>query len=103
VFGIGGYQLTINELGFLNNLLGGVTATVNYGLSAITDFLLNNDLHSNDSFTTATPLPPMRWHEMARPRLHKFSARSFPRRRWVCVSRRRQASALVVSSALVRL
>ena len=59
VFGIGSYQLTINELGFVNNLLGGLTSTVTYGLNAVNNLLINNDLYTNDRFATATALPAM--------------------------------------------
>ncbi len=60
VFGIGNYALTIKELGFINNLFGAVTSTVNYSLNAINNVLISNDRHTNDSFTTATTLPAMR-------------------------------------------
>src|SRR5262245_50397176 len=59
VFGIGSYQLTVSPLPLLNGILGGVTATVTYGLGEVTNVLLNNDLHTNDSMATALNLPQL--------------------------------------------
>ncbi len=56
-FGIGAYQLSVNELPLLNNLLRPVTATITQGVSSATDILLNT-VHTNGSFATATSLPP---------------------------------------------
>lgn len=60
IFGIGSYTMTIKELGFVNNLLGAGTSTVDYGLDAVNNVMIDNDLYTNDSFTTATALPAMK-------------------------------------------
>lgn len=56
-FGIGSYELGIRELPFVSSLLGSVTTTVTHGLTTIVGGLLNNDLHTNDSFATASLIP----------------------------------------------
>ncbi len=57
-FGIGSYELGLRELPLVNNLLGGVTATVSQGVHDVTSALINNDpLHLDSSFATARPLP----------------------------------------------
>lgn len=56
VFGIGAYQLTVNYLPLVNLLAGTVTSVVTHGVSAVTTFLINNDLHTDDSFATALNL-----------------------------------------------
>jgi hypothetical protein len=56
VFGIGAYQLTVNYLPLVNLLAGTVTSVVTQGVSAIATVLINNDLHTNDSFATALNL-----------------------------------------------
>lgn len=58
VFGIGSYQLQVKTIPLVNNLLGGVTGTVS-GTANTLGSLLNNDLHTNDSFLTATLLSPL--------------------------------------------
>jgi hypothetical protein len=56
VFGIGNYQLTIKQMPLVNNLLAGVTATVTQGVNVVMNLL--NPVHTNTTFTTATPLTP---------------------------------------------
>lgn len=56
VFGIGAYQLTVHYLPLVNLLAGTATSVVTHGLSAVATFLINNDLHTNDSFATALNL-----------------------------------------------
>src|SRR5207248_1987671 len=56
-FGVGSYQLTVNYLPVVNRLLTPLTATVTQLATNTTNTLLNADLHTNDSFATATNLP----------------------------------------------
>src|SRR5262249_11308863 len=51
VFDVGGYRLSIRSVPLVNNLVGGAGNTAQSALQ-----LLNNDLHTNDSFLTATLL-----------------------------------------------
>jgi hypothetical protein len=55
VFGIGGYELTVNYLPVVNSRLTPLTATVTQGVSNTASALIN-DLNINNSFATATPL-----------------------------------------------
>lgn len=52
IFGIGGYTLTVKQLAGVSNLLGGLTGS----LQGLTSGLLNDDLHTDDTFLTALNL-----------------------------------------------
>jgi hypothetical protein len=56
VFGIGSYHLQVSYVPLVNSLVGGVTGTGGTLTNNLTALLLNNDLHTNDSFLTAMNL-----------------------------------------------
>jgi hypothetical protein len=56
VFGIGSYHLQVSYVPLVNNLVGGLTGTAGGVTNSLTALLVNNDLHTNDSFLTATNL-----------------------------------------------
>jgi hypothetical protein len=58
-FGVGGYALGIRQMPLVNSLLGGLTGATSAATASAFDVLADNDLHTNDSFLTATLLPPL--------------------------------------------
>jgi len=55
IFRVGSYRLTVQSLPLLNSLTNLLTSTV----QQVTEPLLNDDLHLNDSFLTASLLPSL--------------------------------------------
>ncbi len=59
VFGIGSYSLQVAQFPPVSSLLGGLTDLVGTLTAPAVQLLANNDLHTNDTFLTATLLPPL--------------------------------------------